>query len=740
MNRLSPLFIAEFGELMANELKMTSNECLKSGMDILSKHKLLKKVKKVHPKFFLTHKENRNRLMLNGKNCHKKGAVIERIGADRKQLSTAVCTEIAPSGPTRVSNLEANQALIKRSGGLLAPMNGEELYLSLGCGHTVAFCKVAPLCPATAEKSLQDKYGYIDYAKLLRQSEFKAMMEEGWDWDVIPWDVDQMFPKFANIVQKALNGSNSASTEIGELDTALNLADLQAELGAAGENVALKSVQDMCMSCAPYCHIINDFVKLYGGGPGAPHITFMDSIGKAFNSTMVLGEQYWHGITYLTFTDKTCMYPLLRVALALVNLTSDKQEHGIAKLLVKSDLNKITQKSSAALAWQAEETLQQSFEIVDLLAQKTGTSKEQVLQPLGQLFVRIALAALVKGKVGPDAKDHSIKDIQQLYLLDIAKIIGTPINYPPWGAATPAAAVAEDQALKPMEAAPSLHDHTSATWIAKKAGFEIGNVVWERTGPGTSMQKKFLITGIDDIGAIVHVKMSAGYDLAAEPFVGQVPLKDMLQSWSVGTGQYKEPVLLKIRANRTAALSIDFCKIEIFKAIHEADQIDNFNLSLRFWRQPDMVRTGEEQIPKGKLVLVPVMCLSNIVCQTEKNTQPGGLPLGTHKVDGHDVKFFGTASAKPSFKTADDEMESVMMAAFWWVGTTNDKEFANMELQQMTANGMKIPIMKNCQVIKPFTRLMKFSPLAAAPISTLKAVPQTTVPVPVPPVKKSRKS
>ena len=115
-------------------------------------------------------------------------------------------------GPTRVSNLEANKALIKKSEGLLAPMNGEELYLTLGCGHTTAFCKVAPLGGATPEKGLQDESGNMDYSKLCKQAEFKAMLEEGWDWEVIPWDVDQMFPKFARVVQKALNGSNSAST------------------------------------------------------------------------------------------------------------------------------------------------------------------------------------------------------------------------------------------------------------------------------------------------------------------------------------------------------------------------------------------------------------------------------------------------------------------------------------------------------------------------------------------------
>ena len=98
------------------------------------------------------------------------GAVNCRIGADVQQLSTAVCAELAPSGPTRAANLEANRSLFSRSDGLLAPITGEEQFLSLGCGHTVAFCKVASLGGPTPEKSIQDTKGCLDYPKLLNQS------------------------------------------------------------------------------------------------------------------------------------------------------------------------------------------------------------------------------------------------------------------------------------------------------------------------------------------------------------------------------------------------------------------------------------------------------------------------------------------------------------------------------------------------------------------------------------------
>ena len=134
----------------------------------------------VSPKYFLVHKENRNKLMLNHLNVHKKGGVIYGIGADLKQLSVAICAELAPDGPTRLSQLEANRSMLKKFAGLLAPINGEELYLSLGCSHTVAFCKLAPLAGPTPIKALQDANGKVDYAKICKQADFKHMMEKGW--------------------------------------------------------------------------------------------------------------------------------------------------------------------------------------------------------------------------------------------------------------------------------------------------------------------------------------------------------------------------------------------------------------------------------------------------------------------------------------------------------------------------------------------------------------------------------
>ena len=134
-------------------------------------------------------------------NVHANAATIHSFGADRKMPSNAICFELSDEGEQRSTNLMKNRALIARSKGLLAEINGRERYLSVGCGHTTAFVKLAEVGGRTTEPSLQDSVGNIDNGKLRRNPEFSAMLDEGWEWVVIDASVDVKFPNFANVAQ-----------------------------------------------------------------------------------------------------------------------------------------------------------------------------------------------------------------------------------------------------------------------------------------------------------------------------------------------------------------------------------------------------------------------------------------------------------------------------------------------------------------------------------------------------------
>ena len=108
---------------------------------ILRQHKMIYEVEEVHPRFFLVHVANRDYLMMNPKNAHVRGTQIKASGADLGQLTNAYCIELPESGKRRDEHIEKNRTLIKQAEGLLAPVNGRERYVAVGCGHTSQFCK-----------------------------------------------------------------------------------------------------------------------------------------------------------------------------------------------------------------------------------------------------------------------------------------------------------------------------------------------------------------------------------------------------------------------------------------------------------------------------------------------------------------------------------------------------------------------------------------------------------------------
>ena len=140
-SKITQAFISEFQDCLEDHKDVTANEQLQSSLQCLRKHNLLYIEECINAKHFLTHKANRGGLLLSPHNVHRNGARIHLIGADLQQLTNSLCMELAMSGKLREEHLAKNELLIERAAGLLAPINGSERFITLGCGHTAAFCK-----------------------------------------------------------------------------------------------------------------------------------------------------------------------------------------------------------------------------------------------------------------------------------------------------------------------------------------------------------------------------------------------------------------------------------------------------------------------------------------------------------------------------------------------------------------------------------------------------------------------
>ena len=165
----------------------------------------------------------------------------------------------------------------------MAPVTGDETYLSVGCGHTAGFVKLAQVGCPTPEPSLATDKGMIDVGKLKRNPEFKAMIEKGWTWKVVPAIIDHEFPNVAGIAQKALNVNNHVAQKTSELEMALSMTDLVSDPSiyegeASWKNLVIENMKDRGIPSGAYADIILEFALQYGGGNNGSEIKFMHDV------------------------------------------------------------------------------------------------------------------------------------------------------------------------------------------------------------------------------------------------------------------------------------------------------------------------------------------------------------------------------------------------------------------------------------------------------------------------------
>ena len=224
------------------------------------------------------------------------------------------------------------------------------------------------------------------------------MITKGWAWKVIHACIDEAFPKFAAIAQSALNVRNHVAAAMGELEVAMCLAKTACEMTRTD---SLQSIARMSPPCSSYADVLLDYVTKFGD-KDASIIQFVDSCSKQFRANNVLGASYWKALTYTEFANKLSKYPLVRAALLLASLTTDKIEDGVARCLSKNDVKSVALKPKMDMATAAEEHLSDAFDIV-----KAISTVEKCLKPLGQFFVRVALKLTGAERKGRENKIYT---------------------------------------------------------------------------------------------------------------------------------------------------------------------------------------------------------------------------------------------------------------------------------------------------------------------------------------------
>ena len=693
MSKCSKNFAEKFQAILEQDQKKAGVMTIfKAAMELLLSEKIAYVQQSAKAKLFFVHPKNRAGLGVSWHNAHRNGARIKAVGADKSQLQNAYAMEMGTDEELKYAQVQFNQRLIGKSDGLLAEQSGEERYLSLGCGHTVAFAKAADSGCRTSQPTIADENGKLDLQKLFADPVLKTMIQDGWDWTIIPSWVDTKFPKFADIAQKALNASNNVASLVGEIELAKTIADIMADGTAEGwESMAIAAVQSMNAPAAHYAPVILEFVSQFSGGEGAPLIMFLDSVAKQFCCNAVLGEEFWTVVTRTVLT-KTKQLPLVRCALILANLTSTKFVDGIAKMLVRSDVSKLTTKAFKDDADKAETILSQARQIVDTLQAQKQLELGSDTGPLGRLWVRVIMKTTNKEKEGREQRKYEFKEMKSLFLDELSAIVGTPVTYDRW---TDAAAPKIDPVTNtPRAAAVSLDQHSDPIWLAAQAGITVGKAVYERK-MGYKPEGVFVVTIIEPSHATL--KKCCPYD--GINTIAKVDLESLITEWTL----YKQdtPYRMECGEHRTISLQHDLVKTNLFQAAMAAN--GKVESGLVFFRRPDVV-CASKPFKKGELVLAPVAPLANYTVKKVANA----FCIGQVK----DIDYYVIPPVKPPTGKAFDEWkDDANVLGMWWVEETDDENEVNMHIVSKRFDSMNINVMTNCKALEAHTKLKKLKPI-----------------------------
>ena len=685
MVKITEAFKAEFTSILM--LNKPANEVLQGAMGFLKEHAMIYSIK-AESKFFLVHKDNRGGLMLSPHNVHRNAANICKVGADLKQLTNAVCMELPGNGPLREAHLSANKSLIARSNDLLAPINGEERYCTLGCGHTCAFAKLAS-CPEggiTNQEAISvEGSNRIFVQKLKENQDFKTMLEEGWTWTVVKAEIDIEFPEFAKVAQKALNTANHVGSSVSELEAMVTLADSLvslAEVDKDFEKLAVKSIQDLCVPCSSYAVVLKNFVKQFAGGPGAPLIHFLDAVANQFQCHVVLGSAFWTALTDIKLGDKVDQRPFSRIALALCNLQCAEIEDGIARLVTPAHIKKLSANSGFTKCSELEKDLKQAWDIVQTITSTLAKPEDIFYQALGQFFVRAALNAIGKSYDGLNNED-----IKVCFLECLSATAGQTIDFPAWQRASAPAVDATPKAHMPVAlAVQSLDDLANPVFIMEKQGFNIGMQVQL---DGSSMYYEIV-----SISSKIGIRRIGVYN-ALEQFESSVELPEFLQTFvkpkQAAPQQMAQTIVPIIPQTQVT-------KAALFKALAEAYGKHCQKASdLVLWSNPYQVRTSCK-IGSEKLVLVPMASLTNIFQASAPIINSIEFP----EKHASDVGLSTFRITKPAFKPTDP-----YYIPFWFVNQTQVSADINMVAGTRVFGGVTVPVLINMREIPAFTQLCK---------------------------------
>lgn len=217
---------------------------------------------------FVVHPANRGGVLLNPMALHQKGRDIVLAGGGVSMLSNSTAFELDPVQAQRQTQLKPMVELAKSSD-LVPQVLGKERFATVSCSHTCQFVKAAKLGCKTNEEKLQDQTGHLGPHVYQKDKDLKSMVEEGWDWLILPHWVESRFKSLPSFAQQALNISNSIHSLQSEMELALSILKCVSTMPPGSSEWNKVALQ--CCTGGPvsnYADLLGKLVQKYSGWLG----------------------------------------------------------------------------------------------------------------------------------------------------------------------------------------------------------------------------------------------------------------------------------------------------------------------------------------------------------------------------------------------------------------------------------------------------------------------------------------
>ena len=524
---------------------------------------------------------------------------------------------------------------------------------------------------------------------------------------VVAFAPQERFPRLPALIQQALNATNSVAAETSELETASTIATYFSS--GADYDAAINAAASSYPACHQYIATIGKYVRQFGGGADAPMINFLGLFAREFGASRILGAEYWNAVTDLSLPSATTTYPHLRCAMLAANLISPKVVDGVARHLMKGDVDSMKQKKLQPTVAQLETDLAHAWDVTIKLGGEGRLPFPH--QEYGRFACRQVLHFMKKSKTGREKRTFKdVAEIRSLFVQSLRDAIPEGDLYTQWSEGKVENATPSAKKSPAAPQAPINFEQTSdPVFIAAQKGFELGSLVQKKDGD--SVYRIDWIAS-DCVTMMEQTRRGDGQQR-------QVEVSSLASDWVLWSGKVPRQIVIEDCHHSTQANAheIDLAKVAVFQeltalaATHQKVE----KACVTFWTNPYSVLVNKD-VKKGGLTLVPMTELSRVTT--------GTFTLGSNnniveiKTGGNSLTLESPTRVKFSFPEggADDSRPvgtvtdhgRYVVAAYWWVMETGDEDEANMSETDRKAGAMHIPCYINNRALKNGEVLYKY--------------------------------